>query len=311
MQHDFRHPRSLAHVPISAAARSTTERLPTLALALAFVGSLGLSALTATRIVRTQRDFLPALEATRQLGASLDATHALLTDPRLGSVDSRMARADSQAQRFHRVAEIAARGAPSDARMMAYGDAFRVYYVAARRAAEGLSLSAEADGKSAEEAALGFRLLREDLAVGRDAQSRAIHAARPATAPVELAVWLMLGLIAGVALVRSLHSEVEWPVAARLTTKREQVPAADTPAGTVVPLHEAVERLARQRLAASIAAARVAKRNNERQIEIARSWITPALSIVRNEPPRVEMDVYEDDHAADEPRFGGLALVPA
>jgi hypothetical protein len=72
-----------------------------------------------------------------------------------------------------------------------------------------------------------------------------------------------------------------------------------------------VERLARQRLAASVAAAKVAKRNNERQIEVSRSWITPALSIVRDEPPRVEMDVYEDDRADDEPRFRGLALVTA
>jgi hypothetical protein len=79
----------------------------------------------------------------------------------------------------------------------------------------------------------------------------------------------------------------------------------------VVPLHQAVERLARQRLAASVAAAKVAKRNNERQIEVARSWITPALTIVRDEPPRAEMDVYEDDSTNDEPRFGGLALVTA
>jgi hypothetical protein len=312
MQHQLRHRRSQAQALMPAPTRPTAERIPSLALALAFVGSLGLSALTANRIARVQHDFKPALEATRQLGVSLEAARALLTDTRLGPIDSRIVRADSQALRFHRIATVAARGAPADARMLAYSDAFTSYYVAARRAAVGLSLSAEPDGKSAEDAALGYRLLREDLAVGRDAQFRAVEAARPATAPVELAAWLTLGLIAGGLLLRrAMGVDVEWPIAAQLATRIQRAKAVDAPAAAVVPLHEAVERLARQRLAASVAAARVAKRNNERQIEVARSWIAPALSIVRDEPPRAEMDVYEDDAAADDPRFGGLALVPA
>jgi hypothetical protein len=281
-------------------------------LAIAVVCSLGLSALTVDRIVRVERDYQPALEATRQLGASLEATRALLTDSRLGAVESRIARADSQAQRFHRIARIAARGAQPHARMLAYDDAFGTYYVAARRAAAGLSMSAEPDGASVEEAALGYRMLHEDLAVGANAQSQAIRAARPATAPVELAGWLTLALVASALLLQLPgRAQADWPVAAQLAAPVQRTMSVEDQRAAVVPLHQAVERLARQRLAASVAAAKVAKRNNERQIEVARSWIAPALSIVRDEPPRVEMDVYEDDAAADEPRFGGLALVTA
>jgi hypothetical protein len=88
------------------------------------------------------------------------------------------------------------------------------------------------------------------------------------------------------------------------------MPIAEAPL-VVVPLRDALERLARQRLAASVAAAKVAKRNNERQIEVARTWNAPMLSIVPAEAPRGGMDVYEDDRSADEPRFGGLTLVTA
>ena len=311
MLHDLRTLRSQAQALGRAEPRST-DRIPSLALVVAIVCSLAFSVLTADRIARVASDYQPALEATRQLSASLEATRALLTDSRLGALDARIARADSQALRFHRVAAIAARGAQPDVQMLAYRDAFTDYYVAARRAAAGLSLSAEADGASAEDAALGYRMLREDLAVGRDAQSEAIDAVRPATAPVELAAWLTLGLIAGALLLRrSTRTAADWPVAAHLARSEERTEVARSHGAPVVPLHEAVERLARQRLAASVAAAKVAKRNNERQIEVARSWVAPTLSIVRDEPPRGEMDVYEDDGAADEPRFGGLALVTA
>jgi hypothetical protein len=303
---------SLAPTFKSAAARPT-DRIPSAVLAVAVLGSLLLSALTVDRLARVERHYQPALEATRQLGASLEATRVLLTTPRLGALDARIARADSQAQRFHRVATVAARGAQPQAQMQAYDDAFGDYYVAARRAAAGLSMSGEPDGASAEDAALGYRLLRENLAVGLDAQTQAIEAARPATAPVELAGWLTLALIAGALLLRRAAptAAAEWPVAAQVTARDARAAWIDAGPATVVPLHQAVERLARQRMAASVAAAKVAKRNNELQIETARGWITPPLSIVRDQPPRIEMDVYEDDRPADEPRFRGLALVTA
>jgi hypothetical protein len=72
-----------------------------------------------------------------------------------------------------------------------------------------------------------------------------------------------------------------------------------------------MERLARKRLAASVAAAKVAKRNNERQIELARGWNSPMLSIVPIEQPMGEMDVYEDEQAECAPMFGELRLVTA
>ena len=70
-----------------------------------------------------------------------------------------------------------------------------------------------------------------------------------------------------------------------------------------------MERLARKRLAASIAAAQVAKRNNERQIEVARTWHAPMLSIVPAAQPSVEMDVYEDDQPDMSEGYGRLALI--
>jgi hypothetical protein len=303
--------RSQAPAPKPASTNSTADRIPSSVLAFAVLCSLVLSGLAVDRLVRVERAYQPAAEATRELGVALDATRALLRDRRLGSVDARIVRADSQAQRFHRVATVAMRGAEPRAQMQAYDDAFADYYVAARRVAAGLSMSAEPDGTSAEDAALGYGMLRENLSLGLRTQADAIEAARPATAPVELAAWLALALIAGAILVRrSTWAREEWPVAARAAAHADRT-ASLGEAARVVPLHEAVQRLARQRLAASIAASKVAKRNNERQIELARSWIAPALSIVRDEPPRAEMEVYEDDATNDEPRFGGLALVTA
>jgi hypothetical protein len=296
------------------AASSPIDRIPTAVLAFAVLCSLLLSGLTADRIARVERQYQPALEETRQLAAALEATRAPLNDRRLGALDTRITRADSQAQRFHRIAATARRGAEPRARTLDYDAAFGDYYVAGRRAAAGLSLSPDADGSSAEDASLGYGLLREDLALGLETQTKAIDAARPATAPVELAAWLTLGLLAGAVLLRrSSMGRGDWPVAARAAVRDDRrVPVADD-RGPVVPLNVAVERLARQRLAASVAAARVAKRNNERQIELARTWIAsaPTLSIVRDETPRGEMGVFEDDETADEPRLGGLALVTA
>ncbi len=87
------------------------------------------------------------------------------------------------------------------------------------------------------------------------------------------------------------------------------IPAGDGPAA--IRLHEAVERLARRRLAASIAAAKVAKRNNERQIELARTWNVPMLTVVPASQPVAEMDVYEEDTPESPVRYGALSLVTA
>jgi hypothetical protein len=298
--------------PKRPAGLPSVDRIPSALLAFAVLCSLLLSVLTIDRIARVDRDYQPALEETRQLGATLEATRVLLNDRRLGAFDARLARADSQAQRFHHIVAAAHRGAAPSAPMLASDAAFADYYVAARRAAMGLSMSDDADGSSAEDAALGYGLLREDLAVGADAQTLAIEAARPATAPVELAAWLTLGLLAGAVLLRRFTlAGSEWPVAARAAVGDDRQPAVAHERPAIVPLHDAVERMARQRLAVSIAAAKVAKRNNERQIELARTWLGPALSIVRDETPRGGMGVYEDEQAGDEPRFGGLALVTA
>ncbi len=278
-------------------------------LALAMLASIAFAGLTAVRIARVERDVKPALEATRQLGAALEATRVLLRDDRLGGAESRITRADSLAQRFHVIATSTRAGSETSAHLLAYDAAFGEYYVAARRAAAGISMSADADGSSAESATLGYLTLRENLAAGAVAEEGAVDSARVAMAPIELAAWLSLTLLFAAALMRRLSFGGRVAAAQRLASSAVSPMAAredDGPAA--LRLHDAVERLARKRLAASIAAARVAKRNNERQIELANRWSGPALSIVPASP-RVEMGVYEDEQIDNEPRFGGLTLM--
>jgi hypothetical protein len=287
------------------------DRLSSLALAVALVLSIVFAGLTASRIHDVERDFQPAIDDARALSAALEATRVLLRDGRLGSADARIARADSQAQRFHLVA-TADRGDGRRAQMLAYDDAFATYYVAARRAALGLTMSADADGSSAEDASLGYIMLRQNLGIGLEAQATAIEATRPATAPVELAAWVALALLSVATLLRRTFSRP-----GRQLDDASVAPAEDcyvaVPPGdgsSAVRLHEAVERMARMRLAASVAAAKVAKRNNERQIELARSWNVPMLSIMPTGQPIAGMDVYEDEQT-DGPMFGELRLVTA
>jgi hypothetical protein len=290
-------------------------------LATSLVLSLVFAGVTASRMIQAERAFQPALEDTRRLAAALEATRVQLRDGRLGAAEPRIARADSQAQRFHRIASASRSGSALGARMLAYDAAFGEYYVAAHRAAAGISMSADADGSSAEDAALGYATLRKGILAGLESQTSAIAATRPATAPVEVAGWLSLALLSAAALFRRSAARSEatrrTPSDAPRTDRNDPVPAIDAP--PAIPLHEAVERLARKRLAASVAAAKVAKRNNERQVELARTWYAPAmpmLSIVPAEPPMAEMDVYEDEPAedgpaADAPMYRRLALVTA
>lgn len=285
-------------------------------LGAALMLSLVLAGLTIGRMIQVERDIQPALDDSRRLGAALEATRVQLRDGRLGSAEARIARADSQAQRFHRIAATSRPGAEQRARMLSYDDAFGQYYVAARRAAAGISMSADADGSSAEDAALGYAMLRAQLAAGMRSQTRAIDAARPATAPVELAGWLALTLLSTAALLRRAASRRSLEGMAQAPRSGRHEPArtgGDTP---VLPLRDAVARLARTRLAASVAASKLAKRNNDRQIELASTWNVPLLSIVPAEKPMVEMDVYEDEPSEEEsavvmPKYERLTLVTA
>jgi hypothetical protein len=303
-----------------AAGSPLFDRASSSMLALALLFSVALAGLTANRLVRVERDFQPALVDVRRLNAALEATRVLLRDSRLGTSEARIARADTQAQRFHDIA-TASRSAEQRTRFLAMDDAFAAYYVAARRAAAGLSMSADADGSSAEDASLGYLMLRQSLSAGIAMQVEAIEATRTGTAPVELAGWLTLAILMATALARR-HAprRQDWPVAAESSARTLDdvylpIPAGEGPAA--IRLHDAVERMARKRLAASVAAARVAKRNNERQVELARTWNAPRLSIV---PPsrgpesaaasqvRVEMDVYEHDEPEPD-YYRGLSLM--
>jgi hypothetical protein len=214
----------LVPAPKRPAGALSIDRVPTAVLGFAVVCSLLLSALTADRLARVERDYQPAVEETRQLEAALEATRVLLADHRLGALEPRIARADSQAQRFHNIASAYRAGTEPRAQMQGYDATFAEYYVAARRAAAGLSMSAEADGSSAEDAALGHEQLRENLALGRDLHEQAIDAARLSTAPAELAAWLTLGLLAGAVLLRRSNLVADCAVARCAGTARPPAP---------------------------------------------------------------------------------------
>jgi hypothetical protein len=302
------------NAPVSQTGRVIPERGANLLLGAALMLSLVLAGLTVGRMIRVERDLQPALEDGRRLSALLEAARVQLRDSRLGTLEARTTRADSLAQRFHRLAAAPRPSADQRALMVGYDAAFGQFYVAARRAAAGISMSDDADGSSAEDATLGHELVRERLARGMQSQSRGIEAARPGTAPVELAAWLSLGMLVAAALIRRV-ADARQPVSTKPRTDTHPVvrPTNDTP---VIPLGDAVARLARQRLAASVAAAKVARRNNEKQIELAQTWNVPLLTIVPAEQPMGEMDVYEDEGSDDEqaapaPIFQRLALVTA
>jgi len=309
------HRNARSSVPLRSKLRADLLRLNQASsplLAVALVLSVAFAGLANARIIRIERDFQPALEDARHLGTVLEATRLLLRDGRLGPAELRIARADSLSQEFHRVATSSRLGADARATMLAYDATFATYYVAGRRSAAGLSMSPDADGSSAEDASLGYAMLRQNLADGTEALERAIDATRPATAPVELVGWMAFALLSAAALLRRMAAR-RVPAAATTHAAPHDhyvaVPAGDAP-GTI-RLQDAVERMARRRLAASIAAARVAKRNNERQIELARTWNVPLLTVVPPSQPTAEMDVYEEESAEPTMSYGGLSLVTA
>lgn len=309
---NYRRIRSLVPAfPLRSPGSLDLDRASSPMLVIAMVLSLAFATLTAVRLVRVEQQDQPALSAARELGGTLDAIRALLRDGRAAGLELRLARADSLADRFHAIAQRAPAG-ERHAQQLAVDAIFAEYYVAARRAADGLSMSADADGSSAEDASLGYAMLRENLAADMQAHEEAIDAARPATAPIELVTWLAMTLLSAAALLRrnvrtSRSAPAVTAASAHVEERRAPMIAADA-TGTIL-LQEAVERLARKRLAASIAAAQVAKRNNDRQIELARTWHAPQLSIVPATPPSVGMDVYEHDEPDASEAYGRLALM--
>ena len=75
------------------------DRASSPALALALVFSLALAALTATRLIRVERDYQPALQDVRQLSATLEATRTMLRDSR----DRKSTRLNSSHERLSRM----------------------------------------------------------------------------------------------------------------------------------------------------------------------------------------------------------------
>lgn len=308
---NYRRIRSLVpDFPLRSPGSLDLDRASSPMLVIAMVLSLAFATLTAVRLVRVEQQDQPALSAARELGGTLEAIRALLRDGRTAGLELRLARADSLADRFHAIAQRAPAG-ERHAQQLAVDAIFAEYYVAARRAADGLSMSADADGSSAEDASLGYAMLRENLAADMQAHEQAIDAARPATAPIELAAWLAMTMLSAAALLRRhVRKGASAPAATAVSAHEEHRAPMLAGNGTgTIRLQEAVERLARKRLAASIAAAQVAKRNNDRQIELARTWHAPQLSIVPATPPSVGMDVYEHDEPDASEQYGRLALM--
>ena len=291
---------------LGAASRTNLSR-PAIAVVLGL--SIVFCGMTAARIVHVERDLKPVLARRAQLVSRMEASQRLLRDARLGATDLRIARADSVASTYHAIATQAPLDSQLRIRLEGYTTAFTHYYVAARRAAAGYSMSADADGSSAEDARLGYTMLHENIAAGMAADSRALVTARASTAPMELVAWITVLLTsAGVLLRRDAPVRTRrLAVANASNTADGDEPESEETAE--IRLEDAVARMARKRLAASAAAARVAQRNNERQIEISRSWHEPTISLVPPTKPTVEMDVYEDDALEQPERFGTLTLI--
>ncbi|MEO7711675.1 MAG: hypothetical protein ABIV10_02005 [Gemmatimonadaceae bacterium] len=310
MSLSIEYPRSYVR-PLPTSALGTAGRIDLSRPAIAAVLALSIvcCGLTAARIVHVERDLKPVLARRAQLVSRMEASQRLLRDARLGATDLRIARADSVASTYHAIAAQAPLDSELRIRLEGYTAAFTQYYVQARRAAAGYSMSADADGSSAEDARLGYTMLHENIVAGMAADSRALVSARASTAPVELAAWFTVLLTSAGILLRR-----DAPVRMRRVTVASASDSTDgdAPEGEEVPeirLEDAVARMARKRLAASIAAARLAQRNNERQIEISRTWHEPTISLVPPTKPTVEMDVYEDDALEQPESFGTLTLM--
>src|SRR2546423_12054587 len=162
MLHPFRQPSKPAGETHTRSVHERISVLPRAAgfpLALVFALSLSATALMAYQLDSIQREAAPALVDALHLGETMTVMGRAL---RSADLD----RADTLADHFHRVAAAQGRSEAKRTEMLRYDAGFTNYYVAARRAAAGPSMSDDADGSSACTATFASAVVRERLRGG-------------------------------------------------------------------------------------------------------------------------------------------------
>ena len=240
--------------------RSRLGRVAVLPLSLDFVAALAVAAHSSRQLESLEQETLPALQDAQRLETTATTMALVLRGTDLGP-------ADSIASAFHAVASREERSDAVRADMNRYSAAFTDYYVSARRAAAGTSMSDEPGMTSAEQASLASGVLTERLRNGVAAASLAVQQSPAAILRIRIVAALMIAAVVALTLLILIPR--------RSTRQHEDVlperrPELATPAERDeerTHLQEAVHRLAERRRAVAAAAAVVAERNRQ-QIEL-------------------------------------------
>lgn len=287
------HPYRQSPKPVVAAqARSVHERISVLPraagfpLALVFALSLSATALMAYQLQNIQREAAPALHDALHLGETMSVLGRALRGADLD-------RADTLADQFHRVAAAEGRSEAKRTEMRRYDAGFTDYYVSARRAAAGLSMSDDADGNSARTATFASAVVRERLARGVETASGLVEGAALSAMKLRMIVSGLLAAFAGAALLMlapqrraSTRREIEVPI-------ERGVDRADSSEDMNGGLQEAVLRLAERRKAVARAAEQVAARNRQQVELLSRTADKPTLKVVKNSPREHRKSEYD------------------
>lgn len=268
--------------------RPSTDRirlLPTVAataLGCILILAVGTGLLVRTRLASVERDAVPALQESRQLGRTLAATRDAVQGTDLAGNIGRLARADSLAEHFHQLATAARlreRHAPA---MRAVDERFSIWYVQARRAAEGLPSGDDAPISSAELALVGERALRGMLDADLAATEREIASEMRLSRTVQVAGWIAMTITAAaaiallLALADALNDSMSGPMkgaatAARALADGEPLPdLAATDDINLLSLQRALQRIAAAQQDNAAAAESLAEGNYRRATSSAR-----------------------------------------
>jgi hypothetical protein len=241
---------------------------------LVLIVAFAAAALSAYQLQSLSGTHLPALRDAQDLETTVSVTGAVLRRADL-------VRADSLADRFHVVAGTPRKSAAKQSEMQSYDASFVDYYVAARRDAQGTSMSDESDLSSAESAKLARGVLKERLDTGMAADRHVVESTSVGTLKLRIAVSALFALCAALALYL-LAPRRRAPVPAEAS-----IEAASSVASVEDPSHlqEAVRRMAARRRAVALATEQVAERNRQ-QIALLQepsAPAAPALTVIRGD----------------------------
>ncbi len=290
--------------PTPAPAPARLRRALALSLGSVAILSLALAVVAAGQLNTLEHENAPALADAQHLDTTVTAMSLVL---RRTDLD----RADSLAADFHAVAGRYRGSEANRNDMKGYDTAFADYYVSARRAATGTSMSDDADLTSAESATLASGVLNERLHDGIARTSLAVERT-PATAlRIRIVAALLIALIAAVALLLLVpHRKLRAQREAMLPEKRTDVATPREREDERGHLQEAVRRMAERRQAVAAAAAQVAERNRQ-QVELLKKMEkalpeSPALKVIRGEKLKEGRTPVNASYALGKRAFAGV-----